>query len=99
VSERSHFLAVRREALRAHCAVQRIHLGDETRHIEAKLANVDRAIHVVRRLAQQPVLIAGGLALLALIGPRRIVRLAGRGAVLFTTGSRVLRLMRRNQQQ
>jgi hypothetical protein len=93
VSERSHFLKVRREALRAHCAVQRIHLGDETRHLEAKLAGVDRAINVVRNIARQPLLIAAGVAVLAFIGPRRIVRLAGRGAVLFTTGKRVMRLI------
>jgi hypothetical protein len=74
--------------------VQRIQLGDETRHLEAKLASVDRAIHMVRRIARQPVLIAGGLALLVLIGPRRIFRLAGHSAVWITTGSRVLRLMR-----
>jgi hypothetical protein len=81
------------EALRAHCAVQRIHLGDETRHLEAKLAGVDRAINVVRNIAKQPLLIAAAVAVLALIGPRRIVSVAGRCAVLFTTGKRVMRLM------
>jgi len=94
VSGRSAFLAVRREALRAHCAVQRIQLADQARQLETRLANVDRAISIVRRIARRPVLIAGGIALLALVGPRRIVRLASRGAVLLTTGSRVLRLMR-----
>ena len=93
MSERSHFLRLRVEALRAHCAVQRIHLGDETRHLETKLAGVDRAINVVRNIAKQPLLIAGGVALLALLGPRRIVRVAGRCAVLFTTGKRVMRLI------
>ncbi|HEY4367979.1 MAG TPA: YqjK family protein [Steroidobacteraceae bacterium] len=93
-SERSHFLAIRREALQARCAVQRIHLRDETRQLEAKLAGVDRAIDVVRRIAKQPLLIAAGVALLAIVGPRRIVRWAGRGAIFVTTGKRVLRLMR-----
>jgi len=94
MSERSQFLAVRREALRARCAVQRLHLADETRHLEGSLAKVDRAIDTVRRIASQPLLIAGGLAIIAMLGPKRLMRWAGRGAILLTTGRRIMRSMK-----
>jgi hypothetical protein len=93
-SDRAILLAQRRSALRARCAVQRTHLADTTEHIEARLGGVDRGIEAVRRLAGHPLLIVGGVALLTLVGPRRLVRLAGRSAVLLTAGQRIMRLMR-----
>lgn len=95
MSERSNYLRVRCEQLRAHAAVQRIHLADETRQLEARLVNVDRVINVVCGAARQPLLIAAGLGLLALLGPGRVIRVAGKCAMMLATGSRVLRLMRR----
>lgn len=93
-SDRAILLAHRRSALRARCAIQRIHLAETTQHIQARLGSIDRGIAVVRRYATRPLLIAGGLALLTLIGPRRVIRWAGRSAVLVTTGKRVMRLLR-----
>ena len=97
MSERSNYLKLRCEQLRAHAAVQRIHLADETRQLEARLLNVDRVINAVRSAARQPLLIAAGFGLLALLGPRRVVRVVGKCAVMLTTGSRMLRLMRRER--
>lgn len=87
MSERTLSLARRRNELRAQCAVQRSQLTATAEQIEARLG-------VVRRLAGRPLLILGGVVLLAMIGPRRMIRWAGRGAVLFTSGQRVLRLLR-----
>lgn len=94
MSERMLTLARRRNALRVHCAVQRGHLATTVQHIESRLGSIDRSIDIVRRLAGRPLLIVGGVALLVMIGPRRMISWAGRSAILFTTGQRVLRLLR-----
>lgn len=93
-SDRAVLLAQRRSALRARSAVQRIQLAETTKHIQARLGSIDNGIDALRRYAARPLLIVVGLALLTLIGPRRVVRWVGRSAVLFTTGKRVLRLLR-----
>jgi len=93
VSERRLRLAERRAALLAHCALQRGELSQRAQQIETRLASVDRAISIVRRYAAQPLLLVGGAALLIMVGPRRILRWAGRGAVFITAGKRVARLL------
>lgn len=94
MSERTLRLAQRRNALCAHCAVQRSHLAATAQQIESRLGSIDRTVDMVRRFAGRPLLIVGGVALLAMIGPRRVIRWVGRSAVLLTTGQRVLRLIR-----
>lgn len=94
MSERTLTLSQRRTALRTHCAVQRGQLAETVNAIESRLGSVDRGIHMVRRFAGRPLLIAGGIALLMFVGPRRLFRWAGRGAVLLTAGQRVMRLLR-----
>jgi hypothetical protein len=95
MTERALQLSARRNALRAHCEVQRSHLFETAQDIQSRLANIDRAIAVVQRYAHQPLLVIGGLGLFAMVGPRRLLRWAGRGAFLFTTGRRLLSLVRR----
>lgn len=94
MSERSISLKQRRSALRTHCEIQRSELAQTADQIEAELEPIDRGIHAVRRLASHPVVIVGAIALTTALGPRRLLRWFGRGAVLFTTGRRVLRLIR-----
>lgn len=93
MSERTLSLAQRRLALRAHCAVQRAELAGTVEEIRGRLGSIDRTLHVVRYYAARPVLIAGGIGLLAVVGPRRLFRWVGRGLVLLTAGSRVMRLL------
>lgn len=93
-SDRAVLLAQRRSALRARCTIQRTQLAATTRHIQARLGGIDRGIDALRRYAARPLVIVGGVALLALIGPRRVAGWVGRGAVLLATGKRVLRLLR-----
>jgi hypothetical protein len=94
VSERALTLAQRRTALRAHCALQREELSHVTANIESRLGSVDHAISIVRRYAARPALLVGGLALLTVIGHRRLLRWAGRSAVFVTAGQRIFRLLR-----
>jgi hypothetical protein len=93
-SDRADYLAQRRSALRARCAAQRIHLAETTEQIQARLSSIDRGIDALRRYAARPLVIAGGVALLTMIGPRRLIRWAGSSAVLLTTGKRIMRMLR-----
>jgi hypothetical protein len=95
MTDRSLQLSARRNALRAHCEVQRSHLFDTAQDIQSRLANLDRAIAMVQHYAHRPLLVIGGLGLFAMLGPRRLLRWASRGAFLFTTGRRLMSLVRR----
>ena len=95
ISNRALDLAARRAALRAHCEVQRSHLAATAKEIEARLAGVDRIIATVQRFAHRPALVIGGVGLLALIGPGRLMRWASRSAFVFATGRKLLSLVRR----
>ncbi len=94
MSERAESLARRRSALREHCAVQRNELAQAVHDVEARLGSVDRGINAVRHLATKPAVLIGGAAMLAFLGPRRLFRWVGRGAVFLTAGRRVMRLIR-----
>lgn len=74
MSERRLALQRRREELLARGAVQREFVGAELDALDAGAARIDHYVAVARRL--RPALILGGLALVVLIGPRRIVGFA-----------------------
>jgi hypothetical protein len=93
MSERQRELAARREALRGEAALQREFLGRAVQDVESRLVGLDRGIDIVRRVASKPVVLAGGIALIALIGPRRLLSVAGKSAMLFATGRRVMRML------
>jgi hypothetical protein len=93
MSERQRELAARREALRAESALQREFLGRAVNDVESRLVGLDRGIDIARRVASKPVVLAGGIALIALIGPKRLLRIAGKSAMLFATGKRVMRML------
>jgi hypothetical protein len=93
MSTRQRELAARREVLRAHSSIQREHLSRTVEDIESRLAGIDRGIEIARGVVKRPLVLAGGIALIALIGPRRLLRIAGRSAVLFATGRRVMRIL------
>jgi hypothetical protein len=91
VSDREELLAARREALLARSAVQRSHLADVAADIEQRLGGLDRGINMVRSAARQPLFIAGAIAAVVLVGPRRLLHWLGRGALLWSTSRRLLR--------
>lgn len=89
--DRSQQLAYQRMKLRAQCAAQRKELGSSFAAIEEHLAGVDRAVTIARRVVTKPAVIATSVALLTLIGPKRVVRWIGRGALWYSTGSRLIK--------
>jgi YqjK-like protein len=91
MSERFNQLSARHSHLRARSALQRQHLGQTADEIESKLRGIDRGVAFVRGVARKPALLIGGVALIALLGPKRLLRWAGRGAVLYSTARRVMR--------
>jgi YqjK-like protein len=92
VSERFDQLVAKHKSLRARIDLERHHLGQTVQHIEQQLGGVDRGVTVVRNLVSKPALIVGGVALLALIGPRRVLRWLSRGAMFVATARRVMQL-------
>lgn len=94
MSERFNQLTARHMTLRAHAALQRRVLGEKAREIEQQLSGVDRAVTLVRNVARHPALIVAGVAVVALLGPRRLLRWAGRSAIWVTTARRLMRLVR-----
>jgi hypothetical protein len=89
MSERFNQLNSQHAHLRTQCAAQRERLGETADDIERRLASVDRGVKVARGLMRRPVLIVGAVALIALLGPRRLLGWASRGAVLYSTLRRV----------
>lgn len=88
-------LARRREALVARSAAQRALLVAAADEIIGRLDRIDQRINAVRRFLQHPWLLLGAIAAMALLfGPRKLLRIASRSALWFTTAQRVLRLVR-----
>lgn len=94
MSDRQQELAARRDALIAQSSVQREQLQMMAGEIKMRLAGVDQGIEVVRAVAKKPAIVAGAFAMIAFIGPRRIVRALARSAMFIATGRRVMRLLR-----
>jgi len=99
MSERFNQLNSRHRALIEQCAVQRSHLGEAALDIEVRLGRVDRAVAVVRRLIRNPLFIVGGIAVVALIGPKRLLGLASRAAVAYPTVRRVAGMVKEIRSQ
>ncbi|MBL8264947.1 YqjK family protein [Steroidobacter sp.] len=93
-SERFHQLTTKHSNLRLRAAVQRRELGSTMNEIEHHLSGLDRGIGAAQRMIKNPALLVGGVALVALIGPKRLVRWASRGALLYSTAKRLMRLRR-----
>lgn len=79
MSERRLELQRRREALLARGAAQREYVGAELDALDAGAARIDHYVAAARRM--RPALILGGLALVVLVGPRRIIGIARGSAV------------------
>jgi hypothetical protein len=94
MSKRFDQLSAKHRALLERCALQRAHLGETANDIDAQLGNVDRSVAVVRRIVSQPVLIVGGIALVVLAGPKRLLRFASRAVLFYSTARRVAGLVR-----
>jgi hypothetical protein len=60
--------------------------------IENQLSGLDRGIARTTRILKNPAVIVGGVALVAMVGPKRLLRWATKGALLYSTAKRFLRL-------
>ena len=94
MSERFEQLVAQHGALKRRCADQRTQLAESAREIESHLAGVDRSVAAVRNVVRNPWWIAGGVAVVTLLGPRRLLGWATRGALFYSTAKRVLRMVR-----
>jgi hypothetical protein len=93
-SERFNQLVAKHSNLRLRSAVQRRELGSTMHDIEHHLSGLDRGIGTAQRLIKNPAMIVGAVALVALVGPKRLVGWASRGALIYTTARRFIRLRR-----
>jgi hypothetical protein len=91
-SERFNQLAAKHSNLRLRAAVQRRQLGASMNEIEHQLSGVDRGIARATRVLKNPVVIIGGVALVAMVGPKRLMRWVTKGALLYSTAKRFIRL-------
>ena len=91
-SERFNQLAAKHSNLRLRAAVQRRQLGASMNEIEHQLSGVDRGIARATRVIKNPVVIIGGVALVAIVGPKRLMRWVTKGALLYSTAKRFIRL-------
>jgi hypothetical protein len=87
---RAEQLANRRTRLREQCDIQRRHLGVIATDLQYELIGIDRTVLMMRRVASKPVVVSAGVALLTLIGPKRALRWATKGAFLYNAGKKVL---------
>ena len=81
MSERFDQLAAKHQQLRLASAVQRRELGSAALDLEERLSGVDRGLEAVRTFVRHPAVIIGAVAVLAMIGPRRLLSVASRGAM------------------
>ncbi|MGE0652592.1 MAG: YqjK family protein [Alphaproteobacteria bacterium] len=87
-------LAERQARLRLKSAVQRQQLGALVDSIDSRIRTVDRGLASARGFLQKPAVLAGGATFALLIGPRRVLRLAGQAVLVFAAARRLLRLVR-----
>lgn len=94
MSERGKNLAQRRAGLQLRAAAQRRQLGQLFESIDSRVRTVDQGIVNARSFLRRPALLMGGAAVALLVGPRRILRLAGQSVLLVGTVRRLLRYVR-----
>lgn len=94
MSQRFDQLHIHHSNLLARIAVQRQQLGDTAEEIEHELGRVDRGLAAIRRVLSSPVLIGGAIGVVALVGPRRLLRWGSKGLMLYSTARQLLRLRR-----
>ena len=94
MSQRFDQLSAHHSNLLARCAVQRQQLAVSAEEIEHELGRLDRGVAVARRVLRHPAMIGGAIAVVALVGPKRLLRWATNGLMLYSTARNLLRLRR-----
>lgn len=96
-SERFNQLSAKHSNLRLRAAVQRRALGSTMNEIEHHLSGLDRGLGAAQRWVKNPAVLIGGVAAVALIGPKRLMSWVSRGALIYTTARRFMRLRPRQE--
>lgn len=96
-SERFNQLTAKHANLRLRSAAQRRQLGSTMNEIEHHLSGLDRGIGAASRLLKNPAVLVGGVAIVALLGPRRLMSWVTKGALVYSTAKRFMRLRRMTQ--
>lgn len=94
MSQRFDQLKGHHSNLLARSAVQRRQLGESAAEIEHELGRVERGLATVRRVLRSPAMIGGAIAVVALVGPRRLLRWGTNGLMLYSSARQLLRLRR-----
>jgi hypothetical protein len=92
MSRRFDQLSAHHSNLLARCAVQRQQLAESAEEIEYELSRVDRGLQAVRRVLRSPAMIGGAVAVLALVGPKRLLRWGTRALMFYSTARQLMRL-------
>lgn len=87
-------LADRRAHLQRKAAAQRQQLGDAMEGIESRVRSVDGVLLKLQPFVRKPMLLAGGAALVLFVGPKRVLRMAGKAMFLFSAARRLMGLIR-----
>jgi hypothetical protein len=94
MSDRQLQLAAKRHALIAESTAQREQLKSLAGDVKERLAGLDHGIEVVRTIAKKPTVIAGAIAMVSFIGPRRLFSAVTRSAMFISAGRRLVGLWR-----
>jgi hypothetical protein len=90
MSNRLGELAERRTRLQLRCARQRDELEQLVAQIEAPIHRIDNAIVRLQDFARRPAVILGTLATLFVVGPRKLMRVAGKSWFWISTVRRLV---------
>ena len=92
MNRRLSALTARRAALQAECALHREDAAQALARVEAGTARVDHILDVGRRLG--PVLVVGGLAVVLVAGPQRLLAVVRRAMTWGVYAANAFRLIR-----
>jgi hypothetical protein len=94
VSDRLTDLALRKAELLERSDRLREDIAGYSTDLEGRLTGIDTAILAVKRVASNPLVIAGGALAVFVMGPRKLLRLASRAFLFFSTARRIWRTLR-----
>jgi len=94
MSDRFDQLSAHHSHLLTRIAVQRRQLAESAEEIGHELGRLDRGVAAIRRLLRSPAMIGGAVVVVALLGPRRLLRWSSRGLMFYSTARQLLRLRR-----
>jgi hypothetical protein len=89
-----HELGRRRLALQESSSAQRILIAESAAALAARGRVLDRTVAVARGIAARPLIVGSLVALAVVVGPRRILGWAARGAALFGLTRRLAAALR-----